>query len=82
MKPVRNTIANAKEGITRFRVWCEDIRCFHNEVMEWDRLGLPDDTDPRRVTQLCKFLCTRCGNRKVSIRFEQGPAPGAWTPGV
>jgi hypothetical protein len=71
------TIAAARaEGITRFRVWCEDIRCFHNEVMEWDRLGLPEDTDTWRITRLRNFVCVRCGNRKVSIRLERPPAPG------
>ena len=78
MEPERSAIANArKEGITRFRVWCEKPRgCFHNAVMEWDVLGLPDDTDTMRITRLRKFRCTRCGNREVSIRFERPPAPG------
>ncbi len=75
---MRTTIAMARaEGITRFRVWCEKPRgCFHNEVMDWDRLGLPEDTETMSVTKLRKFVCSRCGNRNVSIRFERPHAPG------
>ena len=74
------TIAMAKaQGINKIRVWCEDIVCFHSEVFEMEQFGLPDDTPVIHIPKYRRFVCSRCGGRRISVRFERPPAPG--TPG-
>jgi hypothetical protein len=82
MRGKPTTISSAREnGVTKIRVWCEHRVCLHSEVVDITPLGLSDDLPVVKSPRYRNFVCTRCGNRKVSVRFEYPPAPGTWTPG-
>ena len=46
------------KGITKIRVYCDDIVCFHSEVMEIGGLGLPDDTPIIHIPRRRRFVCS------------------------
>jgi hypothetical protein len=74
------TIAQAREsGVTRVRVFCEGLYCPNSEVFDIASFNLADDLPVLSIPRYRRFVCSRCGNRKVSVRFEYDPAPG--TPG-
>ena len=71
------TIADARaQGIKRIRIYCDDIKCFHSEVFDLISLGLPDSTPVVHIPRYRRFVCSKCGGRKIGIRFERPPAPG------
>jgi hypothetical protein len=74
------TIAQARQtGVTNVRVWCEQMYCLHSEVFDIASFNLADDLPVMHIPRYRNFVCSKCGRRKISIRFEYPPAPG--TPG-
>src|ERR1700691_5323114 len=71
------TIASARErGITRVRIYCAHIHCFHSELFDTSALGLPKDTAVAHIPRRRNFVCSKCGRRKIGVGFEYPPAPG------
>lgn len=54
------TIASLKaQGVKGIVVIC-DLCPRPDVIMEWDRIGLPDETEFLDITRLKTFRCTRC----------------------
>jgi hypothetical protein len=52
--------------------------------MEFDALGLPDELSSLDVTKHRRFVCTKCGSRKVTVHacWRDFSAPGNGVPGA
>ena len=58
----------------RLRVYCAaDLVCSHSRVMTFDELRLADDAVLINGARVRRFVCTRCGRRKVQVRPEWPP---------
>lgn len=72
--PLPNIAHFRAHGITSLRVHCAaDLVCSHSKVMTFDELRLADDAVLISVPRVRRFVCTRCGNRKVQVRPEWPP---------
>jgi len=49
-----------------FRVECS-TRCHHTKRVEFDALGLPDDTVFLDIPKLRRFVCEKCGGREATV---------------
>ncbi|REF87879.1 hypothetical protein DES32_1514 [Methylovirgula ligni] len=65
----------------RVIVYCERIECFHHAAFDVREFGLPDELPVTDILRHRRFVCSQCGNRRVSIRPEPPRAPGQWIPG-
>ena len=62
------TIADKRRlGMTGFRVECATLYCYHTKRVEFDALGLPDDTVFIDIPKLRRFVCERCGGREATV---------------
>jgi hypothetical protein len=62
------TIADTKRlGMTGFRVECSTRYCHHEKRVEFDVLGLPDDTVFLDISKLRRFVCEKCGGREATV---------------
>jgi hypothetical protein len=78
--PPTKTIAHARAaGETQFTVHCEAAGCYHQAVMSFDELGLPDETIFVHIPHVRGFVCSKCGSRNVNVKPIFPPARG--TPG-
>jgi hypothetical protein len=77
----RLTIAGARaQGLKAIDVWCVGNNGHHGGRIEFEALGLFEDTVFLRIQGLRRFKCMRCGNRLVEVRprwtdvkFPMGP---------
>ena len=59
------TIADTRRlGMTGFRVECVTLHCQHTKRVEFDALGLPDDTAFLDIPKLRRFVC---GGRQATV---------------
>jgi hypothetical protein len=62
------TIADSRAlGMTGVRVECGALYCHHTKRVEFDAIGLPDDTVFIDIPKLCRSVCEKCGGRDVSV---------------
>ena len=63
------TIADTRRlGMTGFRVECVTLHCQHTKRVEFDALGLPDDTVFLDIPKLRRFVCARAtGDRRRAL---------------
>jgi hypothetical protein len=54
-------------GMTGFRVECSAQHCHHEKRVEFDALGLPDDTVFLDIPKLRRFVCEKCGDREATV---------------
>jgi hypothetical protein len=67
-------------GIKAIRVHCEGQYCGHSGEVGLDCLGLADDLPVIQIPRHRRFICARCGSRKVRVRSIWPPARGAGVP--
>ena len=59
------TIAESKRlGMTCFRVECAAQYCYNTKRVEFDALGLPDDTAFLDIPKFRNFVCEKCGGAR------------------
>jgi hypothetical protein len=62
------TIADTKRlGMTSFRVECSTRYCHHEKLVEFDALGLPEETVFLDIPKLRRFICEKCGGREATV---------------
>lgn len=62
------TIGDSKRlGMTGLRVYCSGLYCHLQRRVEFEALGLPDDTLFRDIPKLRQFVCPRCGGLRVTV---------------
>ncbi len=69
-------------GVKAVRVHCEGLYCGHSGEVPLDRLALADDLPVIHIPRYRRFVCMRCGCRKVNVRSVWPPAHrvgGRWT---
>jgi hypothetical protein len=61
------TIADMRRiGLSAVVVECAALYCYHQARIEFDALGLPDELSFPDITKHRRFVCTKCGSRKVT----------------
>jgi hypothetical protein len=61
------TIADMRRiGVSAFVIECAALYCYHQARIEFDALALPDELSSLDVTKRRRFICTKCGARKVT----------------
>ena len=55
------------QGVTRFRLSCNEVNCAHGADLAIDTLDLPDDTPFPSIATQRRWKCEKCGSRKVSV---------------
>jgi|SRR5664279_3473616 len=72
------TIAYSKRlGMTGFRVECCAQYCHRQRRVEFDALGLPDDTVFLDIPKARHFVCAKCGGREASVGADWNQYYGA-----
>ena len=62
------TIAKLKSmGADKFSVTCAQAFCLHSACVSFAAAGVEDQAPFPSITARRRFVCTRCGGRKVSI---------------
>jgi hypothetical protein len=65
------TVAHDRDhGITSIRVYCEGLYCPHWRVFTFNELKVPNDLPVIHIPRVRRFVCTKCGSRKVQVRSE------------
>jgi hypothetical protein len=67
-------------GVSAIRVYCRGLYCGHSGDIGLDLLALADDLPVIEISRHRRFVCLRCGSRKVSVRSIWPPARGAGAP--
>lgn len=64
------TVAHDRgHGITSLRVYCAaGLVCVHWKDFSFEELRLTDEMIMLHIPHLRRFVCTKCGSRKVTIR--------------
>jgi hypothetical protein len=61
------TIADMRRiGLSAVVVECAALYCYHQVRIEFDALGLPNELSFPDITKHRRFVCTKCGSRKVT----------------
>jgi hypothetical protein len=66
--PLSTIGIDRRHGVKAIRVYCEALHCGHSGDVGLDRLVLADDLPVIHIPRYRRFVCTRCGCRKVSVR--------------
>jgi hypothetical protein len=71
-----------RTGLSAFVVECAALYCYHQARIEFDALALPDELSSLDVTKRRRFVCTKCGARKVRVYacWADFSAPGNGVP--
>jgi hypothetical protein len=56
-----------RAGVSHVQVCCENPRCFNWANIDLRGLKLAGDLAAAQIPRYRKFVCSRCGNQKVSI---------------
>jgi hypothetical protein len=71
------TIAHDRAlGVTAIHVFCAGLYCGHSSEIELDRLALSDDLPVIHIPRERRFVCSRCGSRKVEVRSKWSQPAG------
>jgi hypothetical protein len=54
-------------GLSAFNIECAELYCYHQARIEFDTPGLPDELSTLDATKHRRFVCTKCGARKVTV---------------
>jgi hypothetical protein len=68
--PLPNVAHDRGHGITAIRVYCEGLYCPHSRVFSFEELKVPDELPVIHIPRIRRFVCTKCGSRKVQVRSE------------
>jgi hypothetical protein len=60
--------ARSRPRITSIRVYCEGLYCPHWRVFTFDALAMPDELPVIHISRVRRFVCSKCGSRKVQAR--------------
>jgi hypothetical protein len=61
------TIADMRRiGLSAFVIECATLYCYHQKRIEFDALRVPDELYAIDITRHRRFVCTKCGSRKVT----------------
>ena len=77
------TIADMRRiGVSAFIIECAALYCYHQKRIEFDALRLPDELSSLDITKHRRFVCTKCGSRKVTAHacWRDFSAPGNGVP--
>lgn len=77
------TIADMRRiGVSAFVFECARLYCYHQARIEFDALGTSDELYTIDVTKHRRFVCTKCGSRKVRAHacWADFSAPGNGVP--
>jgi hypothetical protein len=56
-------------GITAIRVYCAaGLVCPHSKVFSFDELSVPDEMPVIDIPRFRRFVCSKCGSRKVQVK--------------
>jgi hypothetical protein len=63
------TVAHDRgHGITSIRVYCEGLYCPHWRIFTFDEMKVPDEMPVIHIPRVRRFVCSKCGSRKVQVR--------------
>jgi hypothetical protein len=63
------TVAHDRgHGITAVTVYCEGLYCSNSRAFTFDALMVPDEMPVIHIPRFRRFVCVKCGSRKVQIR--------------
>lgn len=68
-------------GITRCAATCDRPGCHHSAVIHYADFDLPLETIIVDIAKVRRFVCSRCGSRKVTIGGDWSqywPHGGGW----
>jgi hypothetical protein len=68
--PLPTIADNKRLGMTGFRVECATLYCHHTKRVEFDALGLPDDTVFLDIPKLRRFVWEEGGGREATARAD------------
>jgi hypothetical protein len=68
--PLPNVAHDRGHGITSIRIYCEGLYCAHWGIFSFDELRVPDELPVIHIPRMRRFVCTKCGSRKVQVRSE------------
>lgn len=61
------TIADMRRiGVSAFVIECAALYCYHQARFEFDALVLPDELSSLDITKHRRFVCTKCGARRMA----------------
>jgi hypothetical protein len=64
------TIADMRRiGLSAVVIECAALWCYHQVRIEFDALGLPNELSFPDITKHRRFVCTKCGSRKVTTHI-------------
>jgi hypothetical protein len=67
--PLPTVAHDRAHGITSLIVYCSaGIVCPHSKAFTFEELRLTDDMVMGHIPRHRRFVCTRCGSRRVTIR--------------
>jgi hypothetical protein len=67
--PLPNVAHDRAHGITSLIVYCAaGIVCPHSKQFSFDELQLADDMIMIHIPRYRRFVCSKCGSRKVQVR--------------
>ena len=55
------------QGVTKAYVSCNSPTCHRGSVLTFDAINLPDDTPFPEIAIRRRWVCAKCGCRKVSV---------------
>ncbi|WP_158808637.1 hypothetical protein [Beijerinckia sp. L45] len=59
-----------RHGLKRLTVECSQLGCPHERAFTFDELALPDEMIFIHVPRYRRFICSRCGGRRVTVRAD------------
>jgi hypothetical protein len=76
-----NVAHDRGHGITSILVYCAaDLVCAHWRVFTFVELAMPDELPVIHIPRVRRFVCSKCGSRKVQARSEWPAAFGRGSP--
>jgi len=62
------TVSSLKAmGVSRFQITCDRVDCRHSSHITFEAAGVGDGEPFPQIAETRRFVCGKCGGRKVSI---------------